>query len=145
MSDFPGLTEDQNNSIQRQGHMVRNCLRAVKDFKFEVGIYLIKKTSCYNSDIGNYAWSIEKFSKSRDVPRKYKVVSLDEFGIPFLQKVLYNGKLHQELVYLGNQDCSHTFYEVDPDMQYHVILGEDETNFDPQTTYKQERYGGKRG
>lgn len=146
MSDrLSPLTQEQQDCIQRQGHLVRNCLRATNDFKFMIGVFLIKRTKDYNSDTGKYSWVMEKFSKTRDVPRKYKVVAVDEYGIPFLKKVLYNGKLHKDMVYLGNQDCTYVHYEVDPDMQFHVILGEDEKTFDPQTTYNQERYGGKHG
>ena len=135
------LTQEQEDAIQYQGDMVRKCLRLSRDMKFEVGTFLIKKMLVWRD--GKHVWVTEKFNKTRDVPRKYKVVAVDEFGLPFIRKVLYNGVLHKTLEYMANKDLTYIYYEVDPDMQYHVLLGEDEKAFNPQTTYRQERFGHK--
>ena len=134
------LTKEQLACIQKAGHQVRNCLKAVRNFKFEEGNFLIKKFRARN-DSSEWVWKIELFNEKRSIPRKYKVIAVDEFGIPFIKKVMFNGRLHSKLIYMGNQDSDYVKYEVDPDMQYHVILGEDESTFDPQSTYRQLRHG----
>jgi hypothetical protein len=138
-----GLTKEQREAITRQGTIVRECLRAVKLHRFEIGNILIKKCFEYNYKTGTSAWKAELFSENRTALRKYKVVAVDEFEIPFIRKILYKGVLHKELIYLGNHDCSYTKYEIDPELQFHIILGNHENNFDPQDSYRKERFGEK--
>lgn len=138
--DVVKLTKEQTAVIQRQGHQVRSCLSAIRHFKFTEGDFLIKKQRQRNNN-SQWTWVTEVFNQGRKIPRKYKVVAVDEFGIPFVRKVMFNGKLQTRLIYMGNQDSDYVKYEVDPDMQYHVILGGEEETFDPQSTYRQLRHG----
>lgn len=132
------LTNEQRDCIDNTGKQFRAVLIAYKGIdKFSVDTYMIKKTKQLNYQ-SKFYWRISKFG-SGNHNRKYKVISIDEFGIPFYKKVLYNGKLHSDLKYMGNLDMRFTKFYVDPEMQDYVILGGDPDKFDPMKTYRDER------
>ena len=132
-------------AISEQGDIFRAGLIAHKNInKFEVGCYMIMKKSdwVYDSN-GDYkiVWKVNTFGNQK-MPRKYKIIAVDEFGIPFYRQVLYNGKLKDELKYMGNQDLRYTKFFVDPDMQDFILTGGDIKNYNSMMHYKKSKRQG---
>jgi hypothetical protein len=124
------MSEEEQQCINEQGKQFRCAIKAYHQVgKFEIDAYIIKKTKEIDY-AGNSYWSLEKYGQ-HDTVRKYKIVGLDEYGIPFYKKVLHNGKLCDHLKYMGNLDLRFYQFHVDPDMQDYILLGGDIKDYKP--------------
>ena len=133
------LTTEQREAVDQLGKLYRSVLMSYKNInKFSNGDYLIKKVKEFDHT-GTPYWKTKKFGKNMDSPRKYKIVGMDEFGIPFYKKVLFNGKLCDKLKYMGNGDARFVRFYLDPDMQDFMLLGGDIDKFEPMYNYKNNR------
>lgn len=132
------LTKEQAECIGSTGKWIRNILLAHKSMqRFNVGDFMIMKSKQVDAN-GNISWKTETFGKFRS-PRKFKVVALDEYNVPFYKEVLHNGKLSDQLRYAGNMDITSCKFLVDPDLQDFILIGGSVSNFDPMKSYKQTR------
>jgi hypothetical protein len=67
-------------------------------------------------------------------------VHVDEAtGLPFVQKVLFNGEMSGEAKCLAGFDLDSTKFVADPDFIDHHLLAEEEDTFDPLQIYKEKR------
>lgn len=142
------MTKDELNLARtHRANIIYDALQEMKGMRYNVGDFLIKKISAWDSDLyekdSSYDghWKIETFSETNPAPRKYKVVAIDDVGIPYIQKVLFNGKLQGEVTCILNADPDYIKYELDPDFADHFILSDDE-NFDPLDSYKVNKQNG---
>lgn len=136
------MTKDELNLARtHRANIIYDALQEMKGMRYNVGDFLIRKNCVWDSDrhdkdssYGGH-WETEAFSETNPAPRKYKVVAIDDVGMPYIQKVLFNGKLQGEIICALNSEPSYIRYELDPDFADHFILSDDE-NFDPLDSYK---------
>ncbi len=120
-------------SFNMTGAAVMKWLLYCEQHKFSVGDYLIKKVKNHQYN----RWDIEIFSgKSNDVYRKYKVLRIDDVGIPYITKIRYDGKPSQRIFPLCNVDLEYEHYELDPEYETYLLLGK-ENEYDPQGKWKE--------
>lgn len=122
-------------AITHNGHVARKILKSLELFnRFDIGCFMLKKETVWTNNVKH--WATETFGKN-STSRKYKVVAVDEFGIPFFQRVQFDGKLQKEIKYMANIDINHSTFVPDPDMECFILLGGDMENFDPMESYKE--------
>jgi hypothetical protein len=103
---------------------------------FDVGDILVRKMMGYNRSTGQTEVSVEKVSYSSPVPRKYKCIHIDEYGIPYVKVISTNGKEGVSVMSCTSIDLDNQWFEQDPDQVAHVILSDDEKSFDPLEAFK---------
>lgn len=126
MSDLP---HELARVISNTGKTFRSSLRSYEYMKkLTVGDYIIAYTKIYNDNGASY-WVVDSYGK-HNKNRKYKIVAVDELGVPFYKKVLFNGKLADEMYYMGNIDHNFTKFNLDPDFQNYILLNPDKSTED---------------
>jgi hypothetical protein len=109
--------------------------------EYEVGDVLIRqKRVGYGAKV---KWIIDEVSAKCPVPRKFKIVHIDELMIPWVKQVSVRGGLGNKLIPLTDTTTSYRF-ELDPEMEVAVLLG---VEYEPRAQYKNWRqnnpdYGG---
>jgi len=89
-------------------------------------------------------WKFDVVSSYCPVPRKFKIVKIDELGIPWVKQISVRGGLGNKIHSLA--DSTQTYrYQQDPEMSMAILLGVD---YEPRSQYKKWRednpnYGGK--
>ena len=140
--DEKELEEVMESAMNKKAMEVFDVLKRFSDIKFEEGDFLLRYDCMYNRVDGEWKqnWEVEKFSETNDSPRKYKVVHVDKAtGLPFVQKVLFNGEMSGEAKCLAGYDLDSTKFLPDPDFIDHHLLAEEEDQFDPLQVYKEKR------
>lgn len=135
--------EDASFSARnKKAEEVFEVLKRFKDITFEEGDYLLRYDAEWDWDLPDgeeKVWKIELFSETNKSPRKYKVVYVDEAGLPYVQKVLFNGEMSGSATCLAGFDLDWTTFKPDPDFMDHHLLMEEEDIFDPLQVYKEKR------
>lgn len=112
-----------------------HTIKQYKNWKFSVGDVLIRKSIRTND--------IDRVSETCPVPRKFRVIHIDELGIPWVKQLSVRGglgnKLYNLMTYVQN-----FIWEVDPEQIDALILG---YKYDPRAEYRRMRdenpeYGG---
>lgn len=134
--EIKGFAEGSRN---RKAEEIYDVLVRFKDITFEEGDFLLRHDLEYNYETYEYFWVIEKFSEVNQSYRKYKVVYVDEVGLPYVKKVLFNGDLCGEAKCLAGYDLDRTKFLPDPDFMDHHLLAEEDEEFDPLQVYKEKR------
>lgn len=120
----------------------------IKDsINFNVGDYVVKYTPHWDNwdDEGDYTkvkWKPEVISYLCPVPKKYMVVHVDEYQVPFVKLVGKNGKPTGRLICLASQTfiSGKSFFKIDQDYADHCLLADPAvTPFDPNTTLNKYR------
>jgi hypothetical protein len=119
-----------------QAKVVREFL----SWKFNVDDVLIRYSVDYE---GNK--TIDKVSEACPVSKKFRVLYIDELGIPWVKQLSVRGGLGNKLYCLMNYANNYT-WEIDPEQIDAVLLG---YKYDPRAEYKNMRnqnpqYGGTR-
>ena len=131
-------------AMNRKAEEIYDVLKKFKDIQFEEGDFLLKYDYEHikNATTGDWelVWVMEKFSDLNDSPRKYKVVHVDkDTGLPFVQKVLFNGDMSGEARCIAGYDLDYVKFLPDPDYIDHHLLAEEEEEFDPLNAWKEKR------
>jgi hypothetical protein len=89
-------------------------------------------------------WDIDKVSNKCPVPKKFKIVKIDDYGIPWTKQISVRGGLGSNLASLAGTTNGYR-YELDPEKELAVILGVD---YEPRSQYRKWRkdnpeYGGE--
>ena len=109
-------------------HMAK-LLSELKDWAdFEVEDVLVKR------DLAN--GNLVEVSGTCKVPRKYKIVSMDDLGIPWVKQVSVRGGLGNKLYPLLHFTPTRFKFEIDPEKLDAIILGH---KYDPRIEYKRMR------
>lgn len=104
-------------------------LKTLKDqVDLEVGEVLVKR-DLVNNDL-------VKVSGTCPIPRKYKVVAIDELGVPWLKQVSVRGGLGTKLYPITHFVPTRFKFEIDPEKVDSELLG---TTYDPRIEYKRMR------
>lgn len=133
------IKDTASNARNHKAEEVYDVLKRFKEISFEEGDFLLRYDHTWDDNVNEYKWRIERFSEKNDSPRKYKVVYVDEVGIPYIQKVLFNGDMSGDARCLAGYDLDNTVFKLDPDFADHNILMEEEDIFDPLEVYKEKR------
>lgn len=115
-------------------------IREYNSWKFGEGDILIR----YSTDHKNNKM-LDKVSEVCPVPKKFRVLHIDELGIPWVKQLSVRGGLGNKMYCLMNYINNYT-WEVDPEQIDAVILG---YKYDPRAEYRRMRdtnpeYGGKK-
>lgn len=126
----------------KKAEEVYDILKRFQDISFEEGDFLLRYDASWDWDMPEgeeRVWKVEQFSDINKSPRKYKVVYIDEAGLPYVQKVLFNGEMSGSATCLAGFDLDHVKFVPDPDFMDHHLLAEEEDVFDPLTIYKEKK------
>ena len=129
-------------SRNKKAEEVYEVLKRFLDITFEEGDYLLRYNAEWDwksDEEDKKKWKVELFSEKNQTPRKYKVVYVDEVGLPYVQKVLFNGEMSGSAICLAGFDLDWTMFKPDPDFVDHHLLMEEEDVFDPLQVYKEKR------
>lgn len=112
-------------------------VRELTSWKFNVNDVLVR----YSVTDGNK--TLDKVSEACPVPKKFRVLHVDELGIPWVKQLSVRGGLGNKLYCLMNYVNNYT-WEVDPEQIDAVLLG---YKYDPRAEYRRMRnenpqYGG---
>lgn len=147
-SGYKILDEQFNEDIDLEPRYARNrgadqvydTLKYIQNVgNFQENDILIKQTRGYCEHAEDYRWFTEEFSSSNSAPRKYKVVHVDDVGLPYIMKVSMKGELCGDMKCIAGYDLNYTKFEYDPDFIDHQILADEGEDFDPQEVYKEKR------
>lgn len=105
-------------------------LREVASKNFKVGDYLIKYIFRHNT------WAPCAIHEDTKQLRKYRVVHVDELGVPFLRGIKVSGGYYSAAVNLATITPNYERYELDPEYVDSMIL---ETDYDPMRVIKDEK------
>lgn len=120
---------------------VAQLIREYRNWKFAVGDVLVKHNKTYDE-----GYELETVSSVCPIPRKFKVVHIDELNIPWVKQVSVRGGLGNKLYCVLNYHHPRVKWEVDPEQVEAILLG---FKYDPRAEYKRMRtenpgYGGKK-
>lgn len=135
----PKELKDVENFLQNSP--VAKMIREYNNWKFELGDVLVKYRQDYE---GNR--TIDIVSEVCPVPKKYRVVLIDDLGIPWVKQISVRGGLGNKLYCILNYSQPNVRWEVDPEQVDATLLG---YKYDPRAEYKRMRtenpgYGGKK-
>ena len=124
------------HSHSPQAKMMKEYL----SWKFEVGDVLIRSSTNQAE-----AAVIDKVSESCPVPKKFRVLHVDELGIPWVKQLSVRGGLGNKMYCLMNYVNNYK-WEIDPEQVDAILLG---YRYDPRAEYRRMRdenseYGGKK-
>jgi len=127
------LKPDEMKEVEQfaREHPVGKILSEMKHWKFAVGDVLVRFIR--EPEGGT---SIDVVSETCPVPKKYRVMLVDELGIPWVKQLSVRGGLGNKLYCIANADASKYHYQVDPEQLEAIILG---YKYDPRVEYKRMR------
>lgn len=104
-------------------------LRAVKEWSdFEIGEVLVKR------DLSNN--NLVEVSGQCRIPKKWKIVHIDDLGIPWIKVVSVRGGLGNKLEPMTKFQPNRFRFEIDPEKLDALLLG---VRYDPRIEYKRMR------
>ena len=118
--------------IQAQKNtLVHKYLRNKESINFNIGDVIIRKTV--------FVHGIEVVTiPGTKFPIKYRIVHIDQYGIPYTQRILISGKLQKDDIdCLAHKDLDFQKFELDPDFVDYILLGNDPATYDPYRHYKE--------
>lgn len=111
-------------------HPTGMLLNEMRNWKFQIGDVLIRHI------INDTTKNIDYVSETCQVPKKYRVVYIDELSIPWIKQLSVRGGMGEKIVCLANTDIRLYRYQVDPEQLDAALLGH---NYDPRAEYKRMR------
>lgn len=127
------LKPDEMIDVERfaKEHPLGRILTEMKNWKFQEGDILIRSVK----DMEGHS-SIDMVSTECQVPKKYRVMLIDDIGIPWVKQLSVRGGLGSKLYCLANIDANRYKYKVDPEQLDALLLG---VKYDPRIEYKRMR------
>lgn len=120
-------------------HDLGILLSEMKHWGFQVGDTLVRYIKQADGSL-----KIENVSDVCPVPRKFRVVFVDELGVPWIKQLSVRGGLGQTLYCMAQHNARLYRYKVDPEQVEASILG---VQYNPRREYRMMRdnnpdYGG---
>lgn len=121
------MTKHIKESVGSLGRVVRSYLTIHNNFlsKISIGCYFIR----YTRNSASNPWILDTVGESIR-PRKYKVVDIDEFGIPFAVPILFNNK-YGNVFDLASVDLIYNSFSIDPDFEAFLLLKNEGEEYNP--------------
>lgn len=116
----------------QDSNIVYSYFKNLELTQFSVGDYLVKR-----SRFGD-KFQTETISSISKIPKKFKCIHVDEYGIRYIQAIGADGKDLPYIEALTNCTSEYSHFIIDPDYADHIILNADET-FDPSSDKKKEK------
>ena len=82
-------------------------------------------------------WKILKISPISRTNKKFIVVYVDEFGVPYVKHIRVDGTFGSPTCLGYVNDCA--MFEHDPDYADHILLHGEDTPYDPLGSYKESK------
>jgi|GEM_PF-6481285 len=125
--------QDENNAIVRY-------LRNQDHLRFQIGDVLVRQKKSWRQT-DKEVWETETVSSVSKAPKKFVYVAENQYGVGYIKQLKANGKGFTEgdVICLANIEFGYTRYVVDPDFQDHMLLDGDQTKFEYNTTFKEDR------
>lgn len=124
-------------SKQSRDNQVHQYFDNVIPFNFKVGDYLIRKIRDwdinYNKPKGD--WRNVKIHPKSKMNKKFRVVHIDNHGVPYVKHIKVNGSLGG-IVCMASMNFQVSRFEPDPEHMEHIIL-DMQSEFDPLQTHKE--------
>ena len=138
---FDTLNAQDKKRIERsiKESNVHSFLKNRHKLNFNVNDVLVKIVLQYDYTDKKHSPVTEKISHASPVPKKYKCIYIDDYGIPYVKPLNVNGKEGISVINCANIDMDRYWFEQDPDQVAHVILSENEEGFDPLEAFKQNK------
>lgn len=114
-----------------KNHPLGRLLAELKNWNFQVGDVLIREVKAYEG-----TKSIDMVSDTCQVPKKYRVVHIDNLGIPWVKQLSVRGGLGDKIYCLATVAAEKYSYQVDPEQLEASLLG---YKYDPRVEYKRMR------
>ncbi len=132
------LSKDDVEFINHQSreNQVHQYFDNIVPNDYKVGDYLIRKIM--DTDDWSYhtkgKWRTVKVSPDSKANKKFKVVHIDQYGVPYCKHIKINGKLGG-IICMASMNFAESRFEPDPEHMDHIILDSDE-EFDPLILHK---------
>lgn len=122
-------------------HPIGKILSEMRNWHFSVGDVLVR-----TKRMPDGAWIQDHVSETCPVPKKFRVIHIDELGIPWIRQLSVRGGMGTALTCLVNSNVELFKYKVDPEQLDSILLG---IKYDPRSEYRRMRdsnpkYGGKK-
>jgi hypothetical protein len=126
------LKPDEMKEVEHfaREHPLGKVLTEMKHWKFAVGDVLVR----FVKEEGGT--SVDLVSEVCQVPKKYRVVLVDELGIPWVKQLSVRGGMGNKLYCLASVDAGRYHYQVDPEQLEAILLG---YRYDPRCEYRKMR------
>lgn len=123
---------------QSRDNPVHTYFDHVKPYDFKVGDYLIRKIRDMDMQ-GKLSsdWRTVKVHPRSPINKKFVVVHVDEYGVPYVKHVKVDGKLGGILC-LASNNFQMSRFEPDPEQMEHIIL-DNQDEFDPLASHKERK------
>lgn len=142
MSAHKDLSQKDKDSIkyQDENNPVVKYLRNQDHLRFQIGDVLVRQKRSWRSP-EKEIWETETVSNVSKAPKKFVYVAENQFGVGYIKQLRANGKgfTDGEAICLANIEFGYTRYVVDPDFQDHMLLDGDQTKFEYNTSFKEDR------
>lgn len=144
MSNKYDLSQKEINTIQhlQNQNPVVKFLRTKDQLNFTVGDFLVRRVRDYSVPGQEVAWKIETVSDVSNVPKRFRCIHEDEYGIKYIKPLTSRGEMLPNIMMLTEVEAFQ-HYQVDPEYAMHMILGDGE-EFDWAEQKKKERQNRER-
>lgn len=140
--NYPGnlveelLSATDKNRIDRdvRSSTIHKFLRNKHKLRFSVGDILIKKFTAYGGDVHT-----EKVSYASLANKKYKCVYIDACEVPYVKPFKVNGELGDAILNCTQIDLDRMWFEQDPEQVDHIVLSDDQSTFNPNDHYRNDK------
>ena len=120
---------------QSRENQVHQYFDNIIPYDFKVGDYLIRKimiTDRYLVPTGK--WRVVKISPYSKANKKFQVVHVDKYGVPYCKHIKISGELGG-IICMASMNFAESRFEPDPEHMDHIILDSNE-EFDPLILHK---------
>lgn len=142
------LKQNEKDAVEaflKAGNRQSTLLREfVKWQGFGLNDVLIRYRITADFHTGKIQRDIDNVSNTCEVPKKFRIVYIDDIGVPWVKQLSVRGGLGNKLYCLADYSPGCYEFEVDPAYVDSILLG---TSYDPRAEYRlmrkeNPRYGG---
>lgn len=127
------LKPEELKDVERfaKDHPTGRLLSQMKSWGFSIGDVLVR-TKVNHDGVPE----VDTVNGIDDVPKKYKVVYIDDIGVPWIKQISVRGGLGSKMYCLALMDINVYSYKIDPEQLEAMLLN---YRYDPRIEYKKMR------